>query len=152
MNLDEIRDLIAQAQKLNKDDYTAESWDAMQSALTDAAAAANDPEVTQDQIDAMAAALKNAIEALEKAKPGEEPSDKPGQEPGDKPGQTPDGNNGSGSDKDPNGNTGAGAEGEQNNGSAVQTGDNSPIMAYGTLTVIAAAGIICIAGMRKRRR
>lgn len=42
----------------------------MQNALTDAVAAANDPDATQDQIDALAAALKDAIEALEKAEPG----------------------------------------------------------------------------------
>lgn len=98
VNLDAIRDLIAGAEKLNKDDYTAESWEAMQNALTDAVAAANDPDATQDQIDALAAALKDAIEALEKAEPGkepgEEPGDKPGQKPGGGPGEKPDGNTG----------------------------------------------------------
>lgn len=144
VNLDAIRDLIAQAQKLNKDDYTAESWEAMQNALTDAVTAANDPEATQEQIDAAAAALEDAIGALEKAEPGEDP----GQNPDGK----PDGNTGSGSDKDPNGNAGSGGDGDQNTGTAVQTGDNSPIMAYGMLAVITAAGIVCIAGMRRRRR
>ena len=148
VNLDAIRDLIAQAQKLNKDDYTAESWEAMQNALTDAVTAANDPEATQEQIDAAAAALEDAIGALEKAEPGEEPGEDPGQNPDGK----PDGNTGSGSDKDPNGNAGSGADGDQNTGTAVQTGDNSPIMAYGMLAVITAAGIVCIAGMRRRRR
>lgn len=156
VNLDAIRSLIAEAQKLDKDDYTAESWEAMQSALTDAVTAANDPEATQEQIDAAAAALEDAIGALEKAEPGEEPGQDPGEEPGEDPGQNPDGkpdgNTGSGSDKDPNGNAGSGADGDQNTGTAVQTGDNSPIMAYGMLAVITAAGIVCIAGMRRRRR
>ena len=156
VNLDAIRSLIAEAQKLDKDDYTAESWEAMQNALTDAVTAANDPEATQEQIDAAAAALEDAIGALEKAEPGEEPGQDPGEEPGEDPGQNPDGkpdgNTGSGSDKDPNGNAGSGADGDQNTGTAVQTGDNSPIMAYGMLAVITAAGIVCIAGMRRRRR
>ena len=160
VNLDAIRSLIAEAQKLDKDDYTAESWEAMQNALTDAVTAANDPEATQEQIDAAAAALEDAIGALEKAEPGEEPGQDPGEEPGEDPGEDPgqnpdgkpDGNTGSGSDKDPNGNAGSGADGDQNTGTAVQTGDNSPIMAYGMLAVITAAGIVCIAGMRRRRR
>ncbi len=155
VNLDAIRDLIAGAEKLNKDDYTAESWEAMQNALTDAVAAANDPDATQDQIDALAAALKDAIEALEKAEPGkepgEEPGDKPGQKPGGGPGEKPDGNTGNGSDKDPSGNAGSGADKEQNTEAAVQTGDNSPVMAYGMLVVITAAGIVWIVGMRRRR-
>ena len=160
VNLDAIRSLIAEAQKLDKDDYTAESWEAMQNALTDAVTAANDPEATQEQIDAAAAALEDAIGALEKAEPGEDPGQDPGQDPGDEPGEDPgqnpdgkpDGNTGSGSDKDPNGNAGSGADGDQNTGTAVQTGDNSPIMAYGMLAVITAAGIVCIAGIRRRRR
>ena len=97
-----------------------------------------------------AAALGDAIVALEIAQPGEDPGEEPGENPNDKPGQTPDGNNGSGNGE--NGNSGSGADGEQNNEAAVQTGDNSPIMVYGVLVVIAAAGIICIIGMRKRRR
>ena len=160
VNLDAIRSLIAEAQKLDKDDYTAESWEAMQNALTDAVTAANDPEATQEQIDAAAAALEDAIGALEKAEPGEDPGQDPGQDPGEEPGEDPgqnpdgkpDGNTGSGSDKDPNGNAGSGADGDQNTGTAVQTGDNSPIMAYGMLAVITAAGIVCIAGIRRRRR
>ena len=79
-------------------------------------------------------------------------SEEPGEDPGQNPDGKPDGNTGSGSDKDPNGNAGSGADGDQNTGTAVQTGDNSPIMAYGMLAVITAAGIVCIAGMRRRRR
>ena len=136
--------LIDVAEMLNKDNYTAESWNALQDALAAALAAAEDPEATQDQIDELAAALGDAIAALEIARPDEDP----GQNPDGK----PDGNTGSGSDKDPNGNAGSGADGDQNTGTAVQTGDNSPIMAYGMLAVITAAGIVCIAGMRRRRR
>lgn len=146
VNLAAINALINVAQRLDKDNYTAESWNALQDALAAALAAAEDPEATQDQIDKAAAALGDAIVALEIAQPGEDP----GENPNDKPGQTPDGNNGSGNGE--NGNSGSGADGEQNNEAAVQTGDNSPIMVYGVLVVIAAAGIICIIGMRKRRR
>ena len=146
VNLAAINALINVAQRLDKDNYTAESWNALQDALAAALKAAEDPEATQDQIDKAAAALGDAIVALEIAQPGEDP----GENPNDKPGQTPDGNNGSGNGE--NGNSGSGADGEQNNEAAVQTGDNSPIMVYGVLVVIAAAGIICIIGMRKRRR
>lgn len=58
---------------------------------------------------------------------------------------------GNGSDKDPSGNAGSGADKEQNTEAAVQTGDNSPVMAYGMLVVITAAGIVWIVGMRRRR-
>lgn len=150
VNLAAINALINVAQRLDKDNYTAESWNALQDALAAALAAAEDPEATQDQIDKAAAALGDAIVALEIAQPGEDPGEEPGENPNDKPGQTPDGNNGSGNGE--NGNSGSGADGEQNNEAAVQTGDNSPIMVYGVLVVIAAAGIICIIGMRKRRR
>ena len=150
VNLAAINALINVAQRLDKDNYTAESWNALQDALAAALAAAEDPEATQDQIDKLAAALGDAIVALEIAQPGEDPGEEPGENPNDKPGQTPDGNNGSGNGE--NGNSGSGADGEQNNEAAVQTGDNSPIMVYGVLVVIAAAGIICIIGMRKRRR
>ena len=150
VNLAAINALINVAQRLDKDNYTAESWNALQDALAAALAAAEDPEATQDQIDKAAAALGDAIVALEIAQPGDDPGEEPGENPNDKPGQTPDGNNGSGNGE--NGNSGSGADGEQNNEAAVQTGDNSPIMVYGVLVVIAAAGIICIIGMRKRRR
>ncbi len=160
----EINELIEEISKLNEEDYTAESWEVLQNALTDAVTAANDPDVTQEQIDQMAAALEDAIAGLEAAEPGDEPGNEPGDEPGDKPGdepgdnpndkpgQTPDGNTGSGSDNGQNGNTGSGADGGDNSGKAVQTGDNSPILAYGMLTVLMAAGIVLIIGMRRRRR
>ncbi|MBQ3048391.1 MAG: carbohydrate binding domain-containing protein, partial [Oscillospiraceae bacterium] len=56
---------IAAAEALTEEDYTAETWSAMQTALT-AAKAALESKV-QDDIDAAATALNNAVAALEDA-------------------------------------------------------------------------------------
>lgn len=150
VDLTVIRDLIAQAQQLKKDDYTAESWEAMQNALTEAVTAANDPEATQEQIDQKADALEAAINALEKAEPGETPGEEtPGE--GTPGGGTQGGDTSGGQTPDKNAGAGSTSEG-QNNNTAAKTGDNSPIMVYGILMVVMAAGIICIVVIRKRRR
>ena len=164
VNLDEIRALIDEALDLDESAYTEESWQALQDVLAEAAAAAADPNATQDQIDALAKALGDAIAALEEAQPGEDPGKDPGEEPGEDPGkepgkdpgkepgkdpgQNPGGGTGTGTDKEPAG--GTGADDSQNNGAAVQTGDNSPVMAYAVLAVIA-AGAACVTVLRRRR-
>ena len=48
---DDIRKYIEKAQKLNKEDYTKESWDALQEALKEAVEAANKDDVTQAEIE-----------------------------------------------------------------------------------------------------
>ncbi len=56
---------IAQAQALTESDYTAESWEAMQTALADATAlAAATTGKTQTEVDEIVAALTDAIDAL----------------------------------------------------------------------------------------
>ena len=73
----ELNELIEEAEGLeeNEDDYTEESWAALEEALEAAEAVLDDPDATQEEVDAAAEALKGAIEALED-KPEEVPVDK----------------------------------------------------------------------------
>ena len=59
----ELNAQIDAAEKLNKEDYTEESWKALEDALKDAKDAKNSD--SQDVVDAAAKALKDAIDALE---------------------------------------------------------------------------------------
>lgn len=63
---------IAEAKSLAQDAYTADTWEEMQKALKNAEAVRDQESPTQEQIDAAAEALKNAIAALV---PYEAPSD-----------------------------------------------------------------------------
>ncbi|MCD8207499.1 MAG: Ig-like domain-containing protein, partial [Bacteroidales bacterium] len=62
---------IANAEALNKDDYTEESWNAMQTALDAAKAVDGDDDATQSEVDQATIDLVAAIADLES--PGEEP-------------------------------------------------------------------------------
>ncbi len=64
--------------KLDKDEYTPESWQEMADALEQARYVIDDETADQDEIDAAAAALKNAYAKLIKA---EDAQPEPGQEP-----------------------------------------------------------------------
>ncbi len=63
MNYADLKDLIAEAEGKDEALYTADSWTALQTALAAAKAALESKE--QATVDAAAAALKNAIDALE---------------------------------------------------------------------------------------
>lgn len=58
---------IWQAQALDEEDYTAESWADLEEALAAAEAVYADPAATQEEVDAATAALQAAIDALELA-------------------------------------------------------------------------------------
>ncbi|MBQ8236726.1 MAG: FIVAR domain-containing protein [Oscillospiraceae bacterium] len=58
---------VLQAQGLDEDNYTAESWAAFEKALAAAEAVLADPAATQAEVDAAVAALRAAIDALELA-------------------------------------------------------------------------------------
>ncbi|HIY11245.1 MAG TPA: FIVAR domain-containing protein, partial [Candidatus Anaerofilum excrementigallinarum] len=62
----ELNGTLAEADKLNKNDYTADSWDAMVKAKEAAAKVAADPNATQAEVDAARSALLKAIQALVK--------------------------------------------------------------------------------------
>ena len=55
---------IGEADALNEDDYTPSTWAGLGEPLADAKAVLADPEATQDEVDAAAAALNDAIDAL----------------------------------------------------------------------------------------
>lgn len=55
---------IAEATALDEVDYTAESWNALRTALTAAQVVAADDSVTQEQVNAACAALEAALDAL----------------------------------------------------------------------------------------
>ena len=60
----ELLALIAKAEELNVEDYTADSWAALEAALAAAKALAEDPNALQTEVDAAAAALQQAIANL----------------------------------------------------------------------------------------
>lgn len=61
---------IEEAKALTESDYTAETWSALQTALTAAETVAGNGYATQEEVDAAASALTSAIHALEKAQTG----------------------------------------------------------------------------------
>lgn len=63
----ELEKAVLSAEGLNEDDYTAESWAALEEALSKAKEVLDDPAATQEEIDAAAEALLAAIDALELA-------------------------------------------------------------------------------------
>ena len=64
---DALNDQIAAAEQLKAEDYTENSWAAMQEALTAAKAVAEDSTASQAEIDQATAALSDAVAALEEA-------------------------------------------------------------------------------------
>lgn len=66
---------IDEAEALDEDDYTADSWANLQEALVAAREVYNDEEATQDEVDAALAALVAAINALELVEEPVEPEE-----------------------------------------------------------------------------
>lgn len=72
-----LEEAIAKAEELKSSDYTSESWAALEKALTEGKAVLEDPNATQEEVDAAAERLNAAIAALVKAeapKPEETPT------------------------------------------------------------------------------
>ncbi|TYP79321.1 heparin/heparin-sulfate lyase HepB [Paenibacillus methanolicus] len=59
-----LADIIASAQSLYEEDYTAASWSDLRTALTQAIAVNDNAAATQDQVDTAAASLQAALDAL----------------------------------------------------------------------------------------
>lgn len=166
---------------LNESDYTAESWKALQDALTAAEGVLASDDATQNQVDAAASALTAAFQGLVKApaNPGEgdQPGDKPGDQPGgdqptkpgdgtDQPGGSNQGGNNGGAGDAANGSASGSASGNgSTNGAASgnaatatggklsQTGDMAPVAPIVGGGLIAALGaIISAAALRLRKR
>ncbi|MBR3036236.1 MAG: FIVAR domain-containing protein, partial [Lachnospiraceae bacterium] len=65
VNKSALKEAIDAAKALNADDYTEETWNAVNDALLDAENIYQDPEATQEEVDAAKNALNAAIDALE---------------------------------------------------------------------------------------
>lgn len=60
----ELTAALEKAEKISKDAYTSESWQALQDAIADAKEVFNAEEATQEEIDAQVRALNDAVKAL----------------------------------------------------------------------------------------
>ena len=161
---DALNAAIEAAEALKADDYTAESWAAVEDALADAKAALTSD--SQDEIDAAAAALNEAMDALvesEPSDPGTDPGTDPDQPGTDEPGTDPDkpGTDEPGDTTDPDdqkpgdttkpgGSTSGGSTtgGSTSGGGLAQTGDPTSMVAA-LATALAGAG--ALVASRKRR-
>lgn len=64
-----LQALVAQAASLNEEEYTAESWEALQLEVQFAGYVLEDPEVSQEDVDVQTANLRSALNALERVAP-----------------------------------------------------------------------------------
>ena len=150
----DLQAAIDKAEALKSDDYTAESWAAVEKALADAKAAlASD---SQDDVDAAAKALNDAMGALVEAEPepGTDPdqpgTDEPGKDP-DKPGTDEPGDVTDPDDQKPGDTTKPGGSttgGSTTGGGLAQTGDPTSMVAA---LATALAGTGALVASRKRR-
>lgn len=65
LDTSELEKAILEAEALDEDKYTEESWAALAEAVDSGEAVLNDPTATQAEVDAATAAIRSAIEALE---------------------------------------------------------------------------------------
>src|SRR5699024_3925757 len=144
---DLLEDLIAQAEGLNEADYEAQSFAVMRTALAAAKDVFDKEDATQEEIDASAAALKDAIAQLTTTGSGEEP----GTGTGDS------GTTGTGSAAQNQGQTAGTADKSDDSssagktasakGSAVKTGDTAnvlPFAAAAAAAVLAAGAVVTL--------
>lgn len=144
-----LAEVIARAQALAPEGYTAESWKQLEQALADAEKAHAATSTTQAELDDAAKALADAIDGLKKEPTGQPDPDKP--QP-DTPEQVGSGSgNGNGSGTGSNGSTsgtGAGSNGSGSNGNLAQTGDATAIAG-----LLGAGGFTAaLAGLFRRRK
>ncbi len=150
----DLQAAIDKAEALKSDDYTAESWAAVEAALADAKdALASD---SQDEVDAAAKALNDAMGALVEAEPGTDPGTDPDQpgtdEPGtDEPGDTTDPDDQKpGDTTKPGGSTSGGSTtgGSTSGGGLAQTSDPTSMVAVLATALVGAGALVA---SRKRR-
>lgn len=128
-----LNDLIAQAEGLRKDEYTAESWAELQAALQAAKEVQADENASQQETDDAAEALEQALQNLEKI-----PSD-----PGDGTG----GDNGAGGGSADNG-----GAGQKDENAAAPTGDAASPISAALLVAVSAMILAAAAAFRRRRQ
>ena len=144
---DDIRKYIEKAQKLNKEDYTKESWDALQEALKEAVEAANKDDVTQAEIDQKTEALKQAIGNLKKADGKDTGKDNNKNNDNKGNGQNVSNNNANGKNPKGGNHKNVGKNNKNNNGNAAKTGDTMPVIPIAS----AVAAFAVIAEIIRRR-
>ncbi len=84
----EVEEVEKEMSGLNKDNYTEDSWAALEKALANAQAVVSDPDATQDDVEEAEEALKTALDNLEPAEtpePDPEPTPEPDPEPAPEP-------------------------------------------------------------------
>lgn len=62
----ELEETVGEAEGLNSSDYTEESWAALEEALEEGKAVLENPDATQEEVDAAAKKLQDVIDALKK--------------------------------------------------------------------------------------
>ncbi|WP_374972135.1 xylosidase/arabinofuranosidase [Blautia producta] len=136
-----LRALLEQASQLKKDDYTGTTWEKFQKAFDDASNINESDKATQEQIDTATAALKAAMDQLEKVAAG--PNEKP-KAPSDNK------NNGTGGKKTNTPTSG----GSQKGTSSAKTGDETPIGMFAGFGAVALIAIFActLSILRKRKK
>ncbi|MCD8052799.1 MAG: hypothetical protein LUF00_01870 [Lachnospiraceae bacterium] len=122
----ELNAAIEEAEALDEDDYTADSWSALQDALEAALAVADDEDATQEEVDEAAAALAEAIEALEESDTDDEE-------------ETTEEDEEETTEEDDDNSTSSKTSGSSSSSSGSSTGDNSRILLWAILALMAAA-------------
>ncbi len=144
--------LLQQAQGLKKEDYTADSWEALQEALEAGNSVYADENATQEQVDAAAAALESAIKGLKDTEGPKNPQKDPSGDP-EKP-QNPGSTKNPGTEQNPGTTKNPGAtQGGNASKAAPKTGDGTMASMQMYLLLIALAVITgCMYSKNIRRR
>lgn len=147
-----LAEVIARAQALAPEGYTADSWKQLEQALADAEKVHAATSTTQADLDDAAKALADAIDGLKKEPTGQPDPEQPQPEQPDTPEQGGSGSgNGNGSGAGSNGPTsgaGTGSNGPGSNGNLAQTGDAAAIAG-----LLGAGGFTAaLAGLFRRRK
>ncbi len=132
VDLEAIKGLIAEGDKLKKEDYKADGWDAFEQALEAAKTAANTEGVSQDEIDQAAETLENAMKNLVKTEDSK--------------------NTGTDDSKKPTSGGSSTGNTSTNKNNSVKTGDTAPIAMLCIVLIIALAGIVVILQKKRARR
>lgn len=158
--IEELEKAVADATEVvgATDKYTAASLAALQSAIDAANAVLQDPDATQDEIDAAVQAVKEAKAAL-KAKDGnkKDDSNKGDDKKDDNNGSDNNGGNNNGNANNGSNNNGSFNNGSSNNGTANGTSNVAKAAKTGDTANVAGMAMLCLAAglvvvMAKRRR
>ena len=158
-NKDALEELIHSVQGMDLSVYTQDSQNRITTALTEAIAVYENPEVTQEEVDAAVEKLQTAVAQAEK-QPDEDQDNEQGGQSGDgQDGQTDDqSGNGQGGQTDNQSGNGQNTQQDSQSDKAsvntpqksVKTGDNAHIAVF--VFGMAAAAVVVIIETTKRRR